>query len=996
MGKTIRRVIAILLAVTAVLLMCLPSADAQALTQRGDFDMAGSTIAGYTGNASDLAIPNGVTVIGKDAFSGCESLVSVTIPDSVSKIDYEAFENCKNLKEVLIPESVKTIGSSAFSGCEKLENINIPSKVSEIGSAAFARCTSLNTISVSSANEYYTCIDGVLYTSDGRKLVQYLAGRTLSTYSMPLAVKEIEEYAFWGAQLLTDVTISSGVKEISEYAFANCSGLTSVTIPPSVTALQAYSFGDCINLQTIFMPDTVGYIDDLAFASSGNVEIRLSDAMPASEPEINNDTSETDYEAVTDSENPGVPSENNDSDQTNHEILDTSPSGYSAVDFSDNVLPGELGSGKIVGGSVVMLMSPDMPVRGFALDDAELEDSVASSSFDTTFSSAVFDMIGGVLANYNGVEESVKIPSGVNKIGNRLFYNDKTITNVELPESMTEIGDFSFARSGLDRIQIPNGVEKIGYAAFYYCESLNEAMIPNSVKTIELGAFDGSLWLNNWFATSDENNFLTVGDGILLAYKGEGGNISIPDGTKTIGAGCFSGNKSITGVFVPSSVTTIGEDAFNGCTSLSTIDLPEGLIQIEDRAFKNTGLNSVRIPSTVISVGLGAFGGAANQNSLKTVIFEGTKLPNVTYKPTASRLSAQDLRDLAFAGVENAIVKPDCDLNSGTIFDTGSYGFRGQIYRVTSDAVNGQGTLELQRSTKEPDVNSGIVSIDPHVTIDGSDYIMTGVKESAFDAYENCEEWSGKRLTNISIAGNASESLGVLLSGISFSAEPGVPEEIANLTEDNAIFVQLDKSGFQSADADKASARIPGNTKRYILQISEDESLRAKLNLAFYNYYGQVGDITMMPLNMSMTDHTGTISIEKLAVGKLEMILPIPARFIGIENLKVGAIDDNGTLEELSTERITVDGADCLRFVASHLSPYVIYKITSQQAGTIITENEEGLAVNQISGVVQTLNKRVNTIEVKWFIIVILLSTAAILFLWKDHFKQKNVKINNE
>ena len=993
MGKTIRRVTAILLAVTAVFLMCLPPADTQALTQRGDFNMEGSTIAGYTGNASELTIPSNITAIGKDAFSGCESLVKVTIPDSVSTIDYAAFENCKNLQEVSIPESVKTIGSSAFSGCEKLEKVNIPSKVSEIGSAAFAGCTSLNNISVSSGNEYYTCVDGVLYTSDGKKLVQYLAGRTLSTYSMPSAVREIEEYAFWGASLLTNVTISNGVTEIPEYAFANCAGLTSVTIPSSVTALQAYSFGDCTNLQTIIMPDSVGYIDDLAFASSGNVEIRLSDAMPETVQEESGATSVSENEAGTVSGNSGAAFDGADGSQTAQETLNVSPQGYSSVDFSDNVFPGELGSGKIVGGSVVMLMSPDMPVRGFALDDAEIEDGIASSGGNTTFSSDNFDIIAGVLAHYGGGESAVKIPSGVNKIGNRLFYKNETITSAELPEGITEIGDFAFARSSVEQIRIPSGVERIGYAAFYCCEALNDVIIPDSVHTVELGAFEGSLWLNNWLSAQDGNNFLTVGNGILLAYKGEGGNISIPDGIKTIGAGCFSGNTSITGVSIPSSVATIGEDAFNGCTALSAVELQEGLVQIEDRAFKNTGLSSVLIPSTVTGIGLGAFDGTDNQNPLKTVIFAGNNLPNVTCKPTASRLSAQDLRNPAFAGVENAIVNPDCDLNSGTIFDTGSYGFRGQIYCVTADAAGGQGTLELQRSTKEPDEESGVVSIDPHVSIGGSEYIMTGVKESAFDAYENCEAWSGKRLTNITIDGNTSEGLHALLSGISFSVEPGLSEELANLTEEDAIAVQLDTSGFRAADAAGASARIPGNTERYLLQISEDESLRAKLNLAFYNYYGQVGDITMMPLNMTMTDHTGTIPIEKLATGKLEITLPVPARFIGIENLKVGAVDDNGALEELSTERITADGTECLRFVASHLSPYVIYRIASQQAGTVVSENEEGLAGNQIAGVVQTLNRRVKTIEAKWFVIVILLSSAAILFLWKDQWNHKNVKI---
>lgn len=1010
MGKTvskrtiIRRVTAVLLVVTAVLLICLPPATAEALTERGDFSMEGSVIAGYSGNAADLSIPGTVTAIGKEAFSSCDSLVTVTIPDSVRTIDFAAFENCKNLQRVFIPESVRTIGSSAFSGCENLREINIPSRVSQIGSAAFARCTSLGSVSVASGNEYYACTDGVLYSKDGKRLVQYLAGRTLSTYAMPSKVEEIEEYAFWGANLLTSISISGRVKEIPEYAFDNCSGLTTVVIPPSVTALQAYSFGDCTNLQSIVIPTSVGYIDDKAFYCSDNAEIQFTDAPVAPQTQGLEGS-----ENSAGSEGTGQVSENavTDSEVSSDEDSSTSQ-GYS-TDYTENVLPGELGSAKIVGGEALFLMPHDMPVKGFAIDEAEVEDSISASGGNTTFSSDEFDMIDGTLSHYAGTDAEVKAPAGIHAIGDRVFYKNDVLNGITLPETVTEIGDFAFARSALNRIRIPKGCEYIGYAAFYHCNELTDVSIPDSVQMIELGAFDGSLWLDNWKNTPDGNNYLIAGDGILLGYKGEGGNITIPDGVKKIGAGCFEGNASITGVTLPASLSLVGEDAFNGCAALTGIELPEGLQTIEDRAFKNTALTAVRIPSTVSEIGLGAFDttGGADSASLQLVVFAGDDLPDITSKPTAARLSAQNLRSRAFEGVENAIVNPSCDLNSGTVFDTDQYGFRGQIYCITgmaSETGSGTGTLELQLATKEPSETTGVVSISQQVMADGNTYMMTGVREQAFAPYENCEEWSGRHLTGITIDGNASEDLNALLSGISFSQAPGNVNE--DLSEDTAITVSLNPSGFREADTAKASAKIPGNTEPYFLTIREDETIREKLNLAFYNYYGQVGDISMVPLNISMTDRTGTIAIEKLATGKMEVILPVPVRFIGMQDLKAGAVNTNGALEELSTEPLTVDGTDCLRFVVSHLSPYAVYKIrtdapaagqsaANDTAGTdetavVETQIEsENLAGNQAAGIVRTLNRKVGSIEAKWFVIVILLSVAAILVLWKDKRKDK-------
>ena len=51
----------------------------------------------YSGSATELVVPNGVTSIGYDAFYGCSGLTSITIPNSVTSISFEAFKGCSNL-----------------------------------------------------------------------------------------------------------------------------------------------------------------------------------------------------------------------------------------------------------------------------------------------------------------------------------------------------------------------------------------------------------------------------------------------------------------------------------------------------------------------------------------------------------------------------------------------------------------------------------------------------------------------------------------------------------------------------------------------------------------------------------------------------------------------------------------------------------------------------------------------------------------------------------
>ena len=92
-----------------------------------------------------MVIPNSVTSIGSDAFSGCKSLTSVVIPNSVTGIGWSVFESCENLTSVVIPNSVTYIGSYAFRGTG-FTSVVIPNGVTCIDSYAFRDCKSLTNV----------------------------------------------------------------------------------------------------------------------------------------------------------------------------------------------------------------------------------------------------------------------------------------------------------------------------------------------------------------------------------------------------------------------------------------------------------------------------------------------------------------------------------------------------------------------------------------------------------------------------------------------------------------------------------------------------------------------------------------------------------------------------------------------------------------------------------------------------------------------------------
>ena len=90
------------------------------MENKQDFVIKNGVLTKYTGPGGDVAIPEGITKIGWNAFEGCANLTSVTIPAGVTEIGGGAFDGCAKLTSVTIPEGVTEIERSAFDGCKKL------------------------------------------------------------------------------------------------------------------------------------------------------------------------------------------------------------------------------------------------------------------------------------------------------------------------------------------------------------------------------------------------------------------------------------------------------------------------------------------------------------------------------------------------------------------------------------------------------------------------------------------------------------------------------------------------------------------------------------------------------------------------------------------------------------------------------------------------------------------------------------------------------------
>ena len=170
----------------------------------------------HSASVKKLVVEDGITSIGNDAFSDCESLVSAELAEGITSIGDGAFTGCYDLEKINIPNSVTSIGYDAFDSCWTLPSLELPSGLSKLESSA---------VSFTAFKE--------LTVPHGVKVVDsYLAtyNDNLTTVTLEEGVEEIWHRAFWGCEKLNNITIPRSVKKIEEEAFLECTSLKSVTI----------------------------------------------------------------------------------------------------------------------------------------------------------------------------------------------------------------------------------------------------------------------------------------------------------------------------------------------------------------------------------------------------------------------------------------------------------------------------------------------------------------------------------------------------------------------------------------------------------------------------------------------------------------------------------------------------------------------------------------------------------------------------------------------
>ena len=565
---------------------------------------------------TSIEIKDGTLGIAGSAFSGCKNLTSITIPSSVTSINSDAFQNCSNLtavyisdltawcgiafqgyvysssnplyyahhlylngveiKDLVIPNSVTSIGNESFRGCSSLTSVSIPNSVTSIGNDAFFSCTGLTSL------------------------------------DMPNSVKSIGSYAFYNCSGLTSVNIPNSVTSIGSNAFQSCNGLTTLTIPNGVTTINKGTFGGCTSLKSVTIPNGVTSIDDWAFNGCSSLQ---SITIPGSVTSIGSNAFQ------------------NCNGLTSVTISDMSS--WLNIDFGDNNA------------------NPLSCAHHLYLNEEEVSDLTIPND-QISIGNYVFSGCSGLT--------SVIIPEGVTSIGSYAFYNCSGLTSINIPNSVSKIGNCAF--DGCDNLSIvlPDHirkrtihVEKAGTLSNYIAADerfqIEELTLTGELNTHDLlllremggkalygygryfkEAFkdtDGKLSVLDLSGAKIVEGFLT---GWELYWKDgtDDGFVSLSNEDDEIPPLIFYGCKKLSSITLPSSVKSIGCFAFEGTTWYdnqpdglvylgkvlyaykgnmpedTNVTIKDGTLGIAYSAFFGcTGLKSITLPQSIVSIGKG-------------------------------------------------------------------------------------------------------------------------------------------------------------------------------------------------------------------------------------------------------------------------------------------------------------------------------------------------------------------------------------------------------
>lgn len=639
--------------------------------------VAGKTVSPFAGGVlKKVTFANGVTKSLQGMFMGTASLEEVALPESLKTIDQNTFKDCSNLKKLSVIkneqeedtstgenvlDTIENINAGAFNGCSSLEMLTLKN-VAKIDSnetnRTFGGCTSLKKISVT----------GVMTTDNTGKA----APGTIIGVS-----------AFKDNKALRDIELDT-IETISQDAFRGC-GLTgenaeavtdSATLTlNNVTGIGALAFYGCgfkeVQIPRQLSSVTIGKIDGVDYGpfAGGKLENISFEKFMTTMPDnlclntqslktINLQAVKTTLRTIGKNAFKGcIGVETVTIPKIVTTVSESAFEGCSGL--TDVTVAAQAINAKAFAGctnlKTVKLEEGVTTIQGMAFADTQIDTITIPSTLTTTgitkdgtvekgpFAGTMIATVHGA-DDSDGIENGATILPETKKIPDNLFLGCNSIIDVQIPSTVTDIGQKAFKDAvNVETVTFhvntesgtPAGIQTIGISAFDGCNSLKEITLPETVTDVMQGAFanEKSLTradmskaksLKKWDKETFKNDtalqeialpavssITAIPDGAFAGCTSlTGENLEIPKNIVTITANAFK-ESGLRKLYIPNQITAIGASAFESCKDLENVHISNNITIINQNTFKNCEkLLKVEIPVKVAEIGTNAFYGS--------------------------------------------------------------------------------------------------------------------------------------------------------------------------------------------------------------------------------------------------------------------------------------------------------------------------------------------------------------------------------------------------
>ncbi|MBQ8689277.1 MAG: leucine-rich repeat domain-containing protein [Clostridia bacterium] len=554
-----------------------------------------------------ITIPDSVTEIGNNAFKKCkiktaeiptwaiasidtEALEALVITGGDS-IGAEAFAECEALVSVYIPDSVTEIAENAFSGCNAIEHLTVSGR--SLACFSLSNLKSLDIIgdaeiekgmlSGSSRLDKLTLPYIGAKGSDAESYLGYVFGADNAAANPNFVPKSLRtvvitggtaigDSAFFGCAGITSVILPSSVTSIGEGAFLGCDELRSVNIPARVTSIGAEAFAKT-SIESAVIPDSVTAINDSVFYNCKSLKSLTIGSGVTSV----GDNAFYGCDAL---------SALYISDVEKWCELDFADCYNSPLFYARNLyVSGELATELVIPESITEIKSNTFYGASNVKSVRFLGDVTAIADYAFTACVSL---------------ESIILPDSVTSVGKSAFSNCESLAEIVIPESVATIGEYAFNICDELASVTVLGNTAIGENAFRGCSSLANLNV-NNAATASASAFSGCDNIMNATVSIEVAELISkralvnviVNGGETVTKDAFGGalrlkSVALPASITSIDDGAFEGCVKLNAVILAedSELTEIGARAFAGCVNLISATVPASVNSVAEDAFE--------------------------------------------------------------------------------------------------------------------------------------------------------------------------------------------------------------------------------------------------------------------------------------------------------------------------------------------------------------------------------------------------------------------------